>query len=74
MSITPQKGQDDVMEESEGRLLRARGRAMKYCLLFITIRNMLPLQLPAKPEKKKPHDSMKGLSCKEEVSSLVLWE
>lgn len=52
MSITPQKGQDDVMEESEGRLLRARGRAMKYCLLFITIRNMLPLRLPAKPEKK----------------------
>lgn len=40
------------MAEGEGRLLRARGRAMKYCLLFITIRNMLPLRLPAKHEEK----------------------
>lgn len=61
------------MEQSAGRLLRAKDRALKYCLLFIAIRTILQLGSPTKPEKK-PHDSTKGLSCNEEVLSRVLWK
>lgn len=59
------------MGERAGGLLRARGGAMKYCYLAVALGDTLQLTLPKKPEEKK-HDSMKGPSCEEEVSSRVV--